>query len=73
MNLLGSLIIAFSMYSRIPMPQVSWTKERKDEIRHVLPFPLIGVVIGALTYGSCWCLRCLSWTGWLKYYRSWYL
>ena len=28
MNLLGSLAIAFSMYSRIPMPQVSWTKER---------------------------------------------
>ena len=28
MNLLGSLAIAFSMYSVIPMPQVSWTKER---------------------------------------------
>lgn len=28
MNLLGSFVIALSMYSRIPMPQVEWTKER---------------------------------------------
>ena len=45
MNILGSFVIAFSMYSRIPMPQVEWTEER---MRYCLCFfPLIGAVIGA--------------------------
>lgn len=44
--LLGSFVIAFSMYSRIPMPMVEWTKER---MRYVMCFfPLIGAVIGIL-------------------------
>lgn len=44
-HLFGSFVIAFSMYSRIPMPQVEWTKER---MRYALCFfPLIGLVIGA--------------------------
>ena len=43
-----SLIIAFSMYSRIPMPQVTWTKERS---RYVMCwFPLVGAVLGTLAY-----------------------
>lgn len=58
MNLLGSLAIAFSMYSRIPMPQVSWTKERMKYA--MCFFPLIGVVIGALTYGSVLVLTVLK-------------
>lgn len=46
MNLLYSLVIAFSMYSKIPMPTVDWTKER---MRYVFCFfPLIGMVIGAV-------------------------
>lgn len=46
MRLLGSFVIAFSMYSRIPMPQIEWTGER---MRYVMCFfPLIGVVIGAI-------------------------
>lgn len=46
MNLLGSFVIAFSMYSRIPMPHVLWTKER---MKYALCFfPLIGVVIGTV-------------------------
>lgn len=50
MNLLGSLAIAFSMYSRIPMPTVEWTKER---MRYAMCFfPLIGVVTGGLTCAS---------------------
>lgn len=45
-NLPGSFVIAFSMYSRIPMPQVEWTKER---MKYALCFfPLIGAVIGLL-------------------------
>ena len=44
MNLLGSLVIAFSMYSRIPMPKVSWSQER---MKYALCFfPLIGLVMG---------------------------
>ena len=46
MDLLGSLAIAFSMYSRIPMPQVEWTGRR---MRYAMCFfPLIGLVIGGL-------------------------
>lgn len=46
MNLLGSFVIAFSMYSKIPMPTVKWTKERMSYT--MCFFPLIGVVIGEL-------------------------
>lgn len=43
-NGLCALVIAFSMYSRIPMPKIEWTKER---MRYMLCyFPLIGAVIG---------------------------
>lgn len=46
MKILGSFVIACSMYSRIPMPQVEWTRER---MRYVMCFfPLIGVCIGAV-------------------------
>lgn len=45
-DLLGSFIIAWSMYSRVPMPQIQWTKER---MRYTMCFfPLIGVLIGGL-------------------------
>lgn len=47
-QLFNSFKIAFSMYSKIPMPQSEWTKEN---MRYVMCFfPLIGVVIGALSY-----------------------
>lgn len=45
MNGLYSCIIALSMYSRIPMPAVEWTKER---MRYVMCFfPLVGIAEGA--------------------------
>ena len=44
MKLLGSMVIAFSMYSRIPMPRVEWTKERMKYA--MCFFPLVGVVQG---------------------------
>lgn len=54
MNLIGSFVIAFSMYSRIPMPRVDWTEGR---MRYALCFfPLIGAVIGAaeiFLFGIC--------------------
>lgn len=46
MSLFGGLVIALSMYSRIPMPQVEWTKER---MRYAMCFfPLIGFITGGI-------------------------
>lgn len=48
MNLIYAFVIAFSMYSKIPMPRVDWTKER---MRYTFCFfPMIGAVIGALMF-----------------------
>ena len=44
-NWLCSLAVAFSMYSKIPMPRVEWTKERMEYA--MCFFPLIGLVVGA--------------------------
>ena len=47
-QLANSFKIAFSMYSKIPMPQSEWSKEN---MRYVMCFlPLIGVVIGFLSW-----------------------
>lgn len=47
-SLAGACVIAFSMYSRIPMPKIEWTEER---MRYALCFfPMIGTVIGALLW-----------------------
>lgn len=44
--MLKSLVSAFLMYSRIPMPQIEWKEENR---RYALGwFPLIGAVIGGL-------------------------
>lgn len=44
MHLLENLIVAFSMYSKIPMPHIKWTKQN---MRFTLCFfPLIGIAVG---------------------------
>lgn len=44
----NSFIVAFSMYSKIPMPKVPWSK---GNMRYVMCFfPLVGSVIGVLVY-----------------------
>ncbi|MBE5961381.1 MAG: adenosylcobinamide-GDP ribazoletransferase [Lachnospiraceae bacterium] len=43
-------IIAFSMYSKIPMPKLEWTKENMKYA--ICYFPLIGAVIGLISYGA---------------------
>lgn len=58
MELLGSLVIAFSMYSRIPMPQVRWTRERMGHV--MCFFPLVGLVMGVLLYGFEKAVRALG-------------
>ena len=52
MKCLESLIVAFSMYSKIPMPQITWTKENMKNT--LCYFPLIGAVIGALLWLWYW-------------------
>lgn len=48
MQMIKSLIIAFSLYSIIPVPQFKW--EDKDMRYMMCFFPLIGAVIGAIVY-----------------------
>jgi len=47
MRMIRSLFIAFSTYSRIPVPQVEWLEENRKY--SMCFFPLIGAVIGWLT------------------------
>lgn len=48
MNLLQSMFIAFSMYSKIPVPGVEW--QEKNMKYAMCFFPLIGAVIGICIY-----------------------
>ena len=42
-------IIAFSMYSRIPMPMFEW---KEEDMKYAMCFfPAIGAVIGAVFFG----------------------
>lgn len=49
MKLFKSLVIAFSMYSRVPMPQFEWKEE--DMQYSLCFFPLVGTLIGGLLAG----------------------
>lgn len=57
----NSFKIAFSMYSKVPMPSSPWTKEN---MRYVMCFlPLVGVVSGGLTIGWAALLKVLRLDG----------
>lgn len=48
--MLKSMLIAFSMYSKIPVPKTEWSDK---SMRYTMCFfPLVGVVIGALMYAA---------------------
>lgn len=48
--IIKSIFIAFSMYSKVPVPHVAWDK---DSMKYALCFfPLVGAVIGAVMYGA---------------------
>ena len=47
--MLQAIIIAFSMYSKIPMPRIEWNE--KNMRYSLMFFPYVGVVIGALLSG----------------------
>lgn len=55
MEIIKAFCIAFSIYSKIPMPQFKW--EEKDMRYHFIFFPFVGVVIGGLLY--LWNYICL--------------
>lgn len=58
MALWNGFKIAFSMYSKIPMPSSDWSK---DNMRYALVFlPLVGAVVGALVYGFSWIFEWLG-------------
>lgn len=48
-RMVQSFLIAFSMYSKIPMPPCRWTEENMAYT--MCFFPWVGAVIGALTWG----------------------
>ena len=49
MRIISSIIIAFAMYSKVPMPKVEW---KKENMRYVMcAFPLVGALLGGLTVG----------------------
>ncbi|MCR4694069.1 MAG: adenosylcobinamide-GDP ribazoletransferase [Pseudobutyrivibrio sp.] len=48
MKILKNISVAFSMYSRIPMPKFNWNSQ--DMKYHLIFFPWIGIVIGLLEY-----------------------
>ena len=56
MSVIKSAVIAFAMYSKIPMPQFAW--EKKDMKYVILFFPWVGIVIGALFFG--WANLCVK-------------
>ena len=48
MRIIKSIIIAFSMYSQIPMPQFEW---KDEDMKYILCFfPWVGIVIGGCVY-----------------------
>lgn len=54
MPVIRSLLIAFSTYSRIPVPQVEWNEENRRF--SMCFFPLVGLVLGLLVWG--WLALC---------------
>lgn len=53
-----SLIAAFSMYSRIPMPRVEWDEKT---IKYVMCFfPAVGIALGAAAYFAAAAMRALG-------------
>ena len=49
MTILQSLIIALSMYSKLPMPRITWTTKNT---KHVMCFfPVVGILTGICVWG----------------------
>lgn len=58
MKILKRIAVAFSIYSKIPMPIFDWTEE---DLKYNLVFlPFVGIVIGAITYGMWYLMNYLQ-------------
>lgn len=58
MNLIQSFIIAFSMYSKVPMPRIDWNEKN---MRYVMCFfPFVGALIGICVYAAAYLLTVCS-------------
>lgn len=53
---LRSIALAFTLFSRVPMPHVEWGPENMRYT--MLAFPLVGCVIGAVV--AAWCALCAA-------------
>jgi len=63
-DILASLVIAFSFFTIIPMPTIDWTPGR---MKHVpMMMPIIGLVLGLMTYALFSILQVLDITPILK-------
>lgn len=52
MNILRSLVLAFSSFSKIPMPTVEW---RPENMRYLMCcFPIVGIAVGLVLGAWCW-------------------
>ena len=58
MRLMQSLFIAFSTYSRIPVPRAEWSEENKRY--SMCFFPLIGAALGLVLTAWLWVCRLLN-------------
>ncbi len=59
-NIIGGAIVAFSMYSHLPMPHIEWTDRNMKYA--VCYFPLIGIVIGMAQFGWFYAAQALHMT-----------
>lgn len=53
-----AVVMAFAMYSRLPMPRIEWTEESRSWA--LCAFPLVGAAVGAALF--LWC-RLALWLG----------
>lgn len=56
--MIKSIIIAFSMYSKIPMPQIVW--DEKSMRYSMVFFPFVGIVIGLCSMGCFYVLSAIG-------------
>lgn len=60
-DICNGLLVAFGMYSALPLPQVEW---KENTMRYALAFlPFIGVIIGLCEYGWLYLAHWLNLTG----------
>lgn len=64
MTIIRNIIVAFSLYSRIPMPIFTW---KENDTKYAISFiPLVGAVIGAVEYGVLYLMLKLGLPVWAE-------